>query len=104
MSDTPRPFRNVRASPDGRRIATVIGTSTESDLWLVDANRTLTRLSFDLSPHRPTWTSNGGGITVGAKDNVWRLLTLAADGKSEPTVLLGSPNRLYPNAWSRDGR
>ena len=67
VSDTPRPFRNVRASPDGRRIATVIGTSTESDLWLVDANRTLTRLSFDLSPHRPTWTSNGGGITVGAK-------------------------------------
>ena len=105
VSDTPRPFRNVRASPDGRRIATVIGTSTESDLWLVDANGTLTRLSFDLSPHRPTWTSSGGGITVGAKkDNVWRLLTLAADGKSEPTVVLESPNRLYPNAWSRDGR
>jgi hypothetical protein len=104
-SDTPRPFRNVRASPDGRRIATVIGTSTESDLWLVDPNGTLTRLSFALSPHRPTWTSSGAGITVGAlKDSTWRLLTLAADGKGEPTVLFESPHRLYPNAWSRDGR
>ena len=104
-SDTPRPFRNIKASPDGRRIATVIGTSAESDLWLVDANGTLSRLSFALSPHRPTWTSSGGGITVGAqKDNTWRLLTLAADGKGEPTVLLESPHRLYPNAWSRDGR
>ena len=104
-SDTPRPFRNVRVSPDGRRIATVIGTSTESDLWLVDANGTLTRLSFALSPHRPTWTSNGSGITVGApKDSIWRLITLAADGKSEPTVLLESPHRVYPNAWSHDGR
>ena len=61
VSDTPRPFRNVKASPDGRRIATVIGTSTESDLWLVDANGTFSRLSFGLSPHRPTWTSSGGG-------------------------------------------
>ena len=104
-SETPRPFRNVRVSPDGRRIATVIGTSTESDLWLVDANGTLTRLSFALSPHRPTWTSSGSGITVGApKDNIWRLLTLSADGKGEPTVLLESPYRVYPNAWSHDGR
>ena len=104
-SDTPRPFRNVRVSPDGRRIATVVGTSTESDLWLVDANGTLTRLSFSLSPHRPTWTSNGNGISVGApKDNSWRLLTVALDGKSEPTVLLESPHRMYPNAWSLDGR
>ena len=29
---------------------------------------------------------------------------MAADGKGEPTVLLESPHRLYPNAWSRDGR
>ena len=104
-SDTPRPFRNIKASPDGRRIATVIGTSTESDLWLVDANGTFSRLSFALSPHRPTWTSSGGGITVGAqKDSTWRLLTFAADGKGEPTVLFESPHRLYPNAWSPDGR
>ena len=105
VSDTPRPFRNLRASPDGRRIATVIGTSTESDLWLVDANGTFSRLTFALAPHRPTWTPKGDAITVGAeKDGTWRLLTIAADGKSDPIVVFESPQRMYPNAWSRDGR
>lgn len=105
VTDTPRPFRNVKASPDSRRIATVIGTSTESDLWIVDANGTLSRLTFALSPHRPTWTSRGAGITVGAeKGGMWRLLTIAADGRGDPTVLVESPHRLYPNAWSPDGR
>jgi serine/threonine-protein kinase len=105
VSDPPRPFRSIKTNPDGRRIAAVIGTSAESDLWVVDANGTLSRLSFGLSPHRPTWTSSGSGITVAAqKDGTWRLLTWAADGKGEPTVLLESPHRVYPNAWSRDGR
>ena len=104
--DTPRPFRDLKASPDGRRIATVIGTSTESDLWLVDANGTLSRLSFELSPHRPTWTPHGSGITVGAAEG--RHVAAAHDRRrwqaASPTVLFESPNRLYPNAWSPDGR
>jgi serine/threonine-protein kinase len=105
VTDTPRPFRHLRASPDGRRIAAVIGTSTESDLWLVDANGTLSRLTFALSPHRPTWTPRGDAITVAAeKDGKWRLLTVSADGKAEPIVVFESSFRMYPNAWSPDGR
>ncbi len=103
--DTPRRFRDSRRSPDGQRIAAAVGSSTESDLWSVDANATLSRLSFGLSPYRPTWTADGSGITVGAqKDGKWRLLTIPAEGTGEPTVLLESPNRLYPNAWTPDGR
>ena len=99
--DTPRSFRDAKASPDGRRIAIAVGASTESDLWIVEANGTLSRLSFALSPHRPTWRSDGSGVTVGAeKDGMWRLLTVAADGKGDPTVLLESSHRMYPNAWS----
>ncbi len=102
--DTPRRFRDLEASPDGRRIAVALGTATESDLWSVDANATLSRLSFGLSPYRPTWTADGGGITVGAqKDGRWRLLTVPADG-GEPGMLLEGPNRVYPNAWTPDGR
>jgi serine/threonine-protein kinase len=104
-SDTPRAFRDVKVSPDGRRVATVIGTSTESDLWLVDANGTLSRLTFSLSPHRPTWTTRGDGITVGArKAGRWQLLTVGVEGKRNPTVLFESSHRLYPNSWSPDGR
>jgi serine/threonine-protein kinase len=103
--DTPRPFRDVQASPEGRRIAAVVGPSTDSDVWIVDANATLSRLSFGLAPHRPTWTADGKGITVGAeRDRRWRLLTLPADGAGEPRVLLEGARRLYPNSWSPDGR
>jgi Tol biopolymer transport system component len=103
--DTPRRFRDLKRSPDGRSIAVVLGIATDSDLWSVDASATLSRLSFGLSPYRPTWTADGRGITVGArKDGKWRLLTIPADGAGEPTALLESQNRLYPSAWSRDGR
>ncbi len=103
--DKPRAFREVKASPDGRRVAAVIGRSTESELWLVDANGTWSRLSLGLAPHRPTWTSRGDGITVGAqKDGTWQLLTVAVDGRRDPVVLFTSPQRLYPNTWSPDGR
>jgi serine/threonine protein kinase/Tol biopolymer transport system component len=103
--ETPRPFRDLNVSPDGSRVAVVVGTSTESDLWLVEANGTLSRLSLQISPHRPAWTPDGRAITVGAqRDGTWRLLTIPADAKDNPTVLLESANRLYPNAWSADGR
>ncbi|MGH8178394.1 MAG: protein kinase domain-containing protein [Steroidobacter sp.] len=104
-ADIPRRFRDIRSSPDGQRAAIVIGPTTESDLWLMEANGTLSRLSFALAPHRPTWTPDGVAITVGAPTNrTWRLLTIAADGKADPLVLFESQNRLYPNAWSADGR
>ena len=105
LVDTPRPFRDLKVSPDGKRIAIVIGASTESDLWLLEANGTLSRLSFSVSPHRPTWRPDGSGLTVGAeKGGSWRLLTMPADGKGESTVLLEDADRMYPNAWSPDGR
>ena len=104
-TNTPRRFRDLDRSPDGGRIAVVVGTSTESDLWAVDANGTLARLSIGLSPYRPTWTADGRGVTVGAKkDGKWRLLTIPADGSGEPVVLLESANRLHPAAWFPDGR
>jgi serine/threonine-protein kinase len=103
--DTPRPFRDPQASPDGKRVAVVVGSSAESDLWLLDANGTLSRLSFGISPHRPTWTPDGSGITVGAeKDGAWRLLTLPADGNAAPKVLYEASYRMYPSAWAPDGR
>jgi serine/threonine-protein kinase len=103
--DTPRRFRDLKRSADGSRIAVALGTSTESDLWSVDANGTLSRLSFGLSPFRPTWAPDGRGITVGArKHGRWRLLSVPADGTGQPRLLLESANRMHPNAWTPDGR
>jgi Tol biopolymer transport system component len=105
LLDTPRMFSDPRLSPDGQRVAVVVSTSAGSDLWLVDANGTMTQLSFGLSPQRPTWTADGRRITVGAVQNgAWRLLSIPLDGKGAGSVLLQTPNRAYPNAWSADGR
>jgi serine/threonine-protein kinase len=105
VGDTPRLFRDVRISPDGQRIATAIGTSTESDLWIAEPNGALSRLTTGMSPRRPEWTPSGTGITVAAvRDGVWRLITVDAGGTRDPIVLFESAHRLYPNAWSPDGR
>jgi serine/threonine-protein kinase len=106
VGDPPRAYREQSLSPDGRRIAVVIGTAAESDLWLVDvASGTHSRLTFGQRPRRPTWTPDGRGITVGIrKDAGWALVTVPRDGNGAPVVLLETPHRAYPNAWSPDGR
>ena len=116
VDDAGRPVGNAKAfaaspfhestaaiSADGRWVAY---ESDELDgVVQISASATLSQLSFGLSPYRPTWTADGRGITVGARrDGKWRLLTIPADGSGEPTVLLESQNRLYPSAWSPDGR
>jgi eukaryotic-like serine/threonine-protein kinase len=106
ITQTPRAFRDPRLSPDGRRVAARIGSGAASDLWLVDADSgTLTRASFGLAPYRPIWTADGRGVTVSSQqDGRWRLLTVPTSGQTRPHVVLESANRLYPNAWTPDGR
>ena len=104
--DTPRPFRDPSLRPDGRKIAVVIGSSTDSDLWTLDDDGSnLSRISFGLAPHRPAYSPDGTRIAVSvAKDGKWRILSLAADGSGEPLTLYESENRVYPDAFTPDGR
>ncbi|MBL8112870.1 MAG: PD40 domain-containing protein [Acidobacteria bacterium] len=105
LSDKARLFRDPRLSPDGRSVAVVVGTSTESDLFVVDERGTISQLTFRLSPHRPVFHPTDGSIAVGAESKgVWRLLSVAPEGKGPPRVLYEGSRRVYPNAWSPDGR
>ncbi len=106
VGETPRAYREQSLSPDGRRVAVVIGGATESDLWVVDvASGTHSRLTFGQRPRRPTWTPDGNGITVGVRRTAgWALVTVRRDGSGAPTTLLETTRRAYPNAWSPDGR
>jgi serine/threonine-protein kinase len=106
LVDTPRALREPRLSPDGKRVAVVLGQARGSDLWLLDvASGTLSQLTFGLSPRRPTWTPDGRGITVGAPSaSGWRILTVPAREGGAGDVILETANRAYPNAWSADGK
>jgi serine/threonine-protein kinase len=100
----PRSFRSPRLGPDGSRVAVVMGAGESADLWLVEEGATLTRLSTGLRPHQPAWRPDGHGVTVSASEaGLWQLQTLALNG-GPPTVLHRSRHRLYPDAWSPDGR
>ncbi len=101
--DFSRQFRSPRLGPDGSRLAVVMGEGPAADLWLVEPNATLTRLSFGLRPHAPAWRPDGRAVTVSASvEGRWRLLTLSPDG-TPPVVLHESRHRLYPDGWSPDG-
>jgi serine/threonine-protein kinase len=106
LGGPPRRFREPRLSPDGSRVAVVVGPAADADLWIVEvASATFTRASFGLSPHHPTWTPDGRGITVGAEvRGRWQLLTLPAMGSSPALEVHESAHRVYPSAWAPDGR
>src|SRR5437763_16810314 len=61
----PQGYAAPRLSPDGRRIAVEVDEPdlVNSDVWVYDiAQHTRTRLTFDQSGHRPTWTPDGRRI------------------------------------------
>jgi serine/threonine-protein kinase len=105
IGDTPRRFRQPSVSPDGRRVAAVIGVGSDSWLWVIDTETaTLTRAAVGGGWHHPIWTPDSKSITVAAEhDGRWRIVTLTPGTRPAETLLEG-PNRAYPNAWSADRR
>ena len=103
--DTPRAFRELRLSPDARRVALVIGRGADSDLWLMDLQSgTLSQLTFGLRPRRPIWTPDGRKITIAVPaGSGWKLALVGRDGGA-PVTLLERKTRVYPNVWTSDGR
>jgi hypothetical protein len=102
----PRRFLDPRLSPDRRRVAVRIGEPARSDLWTLDlASGTLSQVTTGRACFRPVWTPDGTGLTVGVhEDDRWRILTLRPDGSSPGVTLVEAAHRLYPGAWSTDGR
>jgi serine/threonine protein kinase/Tol biopolymer transport system component len=100
-------FGEMRLSPDGRKLAVVIGEPT-SALWIYDVTRGVrTRFTFEstLTDATPVWSPDGnriafsqrrgGGLDIYVKD-------ASGSGKEE---LLFSDNQDKPlSDWSPDGR
>jgi serine/threonine-protein kinase len=98
--DEKREFRNVRLSPDGKRVALVIGTGSITDIWVLDlAAGTLTPVTTGGGARTPAWTPDGRSVvyvsTNGGRAAFW---TQSADGGGTP-VSLGEVGR---NPWNID--
>src|ERR1035441_2858349 len=100
-----------RLSPDGRRIANGIYTSTTTagssqDIWVFDTERKIkTRVTFGGANSTPIWTPDGRRITYSATVNGKSgIYWVQADGSGKPEQLMATDAAPVPSSWSPDGK
>ena len=107
LGTPPQFYQTPRLSPDGRRIAAqVVGAA--SDVWVFDiGTKTLTRLTFDGSALRPTWTPDGRrvvyerrGLGNSGEDLAW----IPADGSAPAESLVTTRDDQTPGVFTANGR
>ena len=108
IATAPGIFLNPRLSPDGSRFVIAARALGEFDIWSFDTRRgvgirlTTDEVSDAINPDDvPIWTANGERVTIAIDGN---LHTIAADGDSDPVLLLDRPDRQWALDWSTDGQ
>ena len=108
LSFPPDSYAFPSISPDGARIALVIGTRQNSSIWILDLERsTKTRLTSDESEDLfPLWTPDGKHIVFFSfQERETGIYWKAAIGTGEAELLVPAPDRLMmPSSWSSDGK
>ena len=96
--------RNIRLSPDGRRLALMTGFNPGfGDLWVYYLdNRPPTRLTTGGRDLLPVWVQGGSSIAFAStRAGGLDLFSIPSDGSSsEPELLLKSPHPKFLRAWS----
>ena len=101
----PRPYRSFSLSPDGTRLAIVIGDPT-NDVWVQDLERgSLTRLTSGGNNVQPHWTPDGTRVvfierTGGGATPFW----VPADGSGEPEPVFKGSHQGGVGSFSPDGQ
>ena len=101
----PRSYRSFSLSPDGTRLAIVIG-DPNNDVWVQDLERgALTRLTSGGNNVGPIWTPDGKRVvfaknTGGVRTPFW----VPADGSGEPERLFEDDHRGGVASFSPDGQ
>ena len=100
-------YNDIRISPDGSRVAMILGSSGTGDVWVYDlARSTSTRLTFNLANASPVWSPDGKSIYYTEIESTGRFSTLyrkAADGSREAEKLSSLETTAYVKAISPDG-
>jgi Tol biopolymer transport system component len=99
-------MRDVRLSPDDRRVAFATGTG----IWTLDLERkNKTRITFDQQVvQEPTWSPDGKTLMfselVAKGGSAVEIRTKASDGSGAEKTLVADPNNYLSPAWSPDGK
>jgi serine/threonine-protein kinase len=98
-------INSLALSPDGRRLAVIIASGREQNLWIKELDRgPLSKLTFgDSASSRPSWSSDGRSVVyVGGVAG--KLYQKRADGTGKDSVLANfGKNNWGEASYSRDG-
>ncbi len=95
-------------SPDGQRLAFVVGIAEDADIWILDLERgtaEAVRATEGVAESSPAWSPDGKSLVfdmdVGGNYDVY---TAPADGTDTPIRLTSHPGQDSDAAWSPDGQ
>jgi Tol biopolymer transport system component len=95
----PNEFNEPAISPDGARLAVVLGTIGRADVWIYDIERKVfSRLTFEGRAASPAWSADGASIYYAAIDPATlesQILRKAVDGSDTAVPLATLPGRVY---------
>jgi len=94
-------FNDLRISPDGSRLAFIIGSSGSGDIWVYDfARATSTRLTFNARNASPAWSADGQTIYYSEIDPTAKttIMRKPADGSHDAEAVISFGNTTYMKA------
>lgn len=100
-------YYEPRISPDGTKVALVIGDIREYDIWIYDFTaKNLSRFTFEGINRTPTWSKDGSLISYFSIDKGKGYLKVKnSDGSGQEKILTETTNnRAYLNGWTPDGK
>jgi len=100
-------YNDPKVSPDGTRLALVVGPSGSGDIWIYDFTRqSLSRLTFDGHEASPFWSADGRSVYSALMDPMAGQTAIqrkAADGSAQAETLATVPGRTYLGFVDRAG-
>jgi len=105
ITDMVRPFGGVTMSPDGKRLAVMLESSTY-DLWTYDMERdTLTKLTFGADDNRGTWSPSGEYIAYkSTKSGTPQIYLKHMMGTGEEELLTTGSADKDSSSWTPDSK
>jgi serine/threonine-protein kinase len=106
LVDSVRSYAHPRLSPDGRRLAFEVNSSSDVQIWVYDlVGRTVVRLTREGSNDRPEWSPDGARVMYSStRANGSALWWQPSDGSAAETKVYSDNFSIREGVFTPDGR